>query len=57
MTALEGNGVDLPDIAFIAERIDVTVLDCPVFTRAVDGLAEADRERAFRICYRPSCRA
>ena len=27
MTALEGNGVDLPDIALVAERIDVTILD------------------------------
>ena len=38
MTTLEGDGVDLPDIALVAERIDVGVLDCPVFTRAVDGL-------------------
>ena len=38
MTALEGNGVDLPDIALIAERIDVCVLDLTMLTRAVDGL-------------------
>ena len=38
MTALEGDSVDLPDITLVAERIDVSILDCPVFTRAVDGL-------------------
>ena len=38
MTALEGNGVDLPDIALVAERIDVCVLDLAMFARAVDGL-------------------
>ena len=38
MTALEGDGVDLPDIALIAERIDVCVLDLAMLTRAVDGL-------------------
>ena len=32
VTALEGNGVDLPDIALIAERIDVTILDLSVLT-------------------------
>ena len=57
VTALEGNGVDLPDIAFVAKRIDVTILDLAMLTGAVDGLAEADRERAFRICCHPSCRA
>ena len=38
MTALEGDGVDLPDIALVAERIDVCVLDLAMLTRAVDGL-------------------
>ena len=38
MTALEGNGVDLPDIAFVAKRIDVTILDLAMLTGAVDGL-------------------
>ena len=38
MTALEGNSVDLPDIALVAERIDVCVLDLAMLTRAVDGL-------------------
>ena len=38
MTALEGNGVDLPDIALVAERIDVCVLDRAMLTGAVDGL-------------------
>ena len=38
MTALEGDSVDLPNVALIAERIDVTVFDCSVFTRAVDRL-------------------
>ena len=38
MTALEGNGVDLPDIALVAERIDVTILDLSVLTGAVNGL-------------------
>ena len=32
MTALEGNGVDLPDIALIAKRIDVCVLDLAMLT-------------------------
>ena len=35
VTALEGNGVDLPDIALIAERIDVTVLDLTMLTGEV----------------------
>ena len=43
VTALKGDGVDLPDIALVAERIDVGVLDCPVFTRAVDGLRHEGR--------------
>ena len=38
MTALEGNGVNLPDIALVAERIDVTILDLAMLTGAVDGL-------------------
>ena len=38
VTALEGNGVDLPDIAFVAKRIDVTILDLAMLTGAVDGL-------------------
>ena len=38
MTALEGNSVDLPDIALVAERIDVTILDLAMLTGAVDGL-------------------
>ena len=38
MTALEGDGVDLPDIALVAERIDVCVLDLAMLTGAVDGL-------------------
>ncbi len=38
MTALEGNSVDFPDIALIAERIDVCVLDLAMLTGAVDGL-------------------
>ena len=38
MTALEGDGVDLPDIALVAERIDVTILDLAMLTGAVDGL-------------------
>ena len=38
MTALEGNRVDLPDIALVAERIDVSILDLAMLTRAVDGL-------------------
>ena len=38
MTALEGNSVDLPDIALVAERIDVTIIDLAMLTRAVDGL-------------------
>ena len=38
MTALEGDGVDLPDIALIAERIYVCVLDLAMLTGAVDGL-------------------
>ena len=33
VTALEGDGVDLPDIAFVAERIDVCVLDLAMLTR------------------------
>ena len=28
MTALEGDGVDLPDIALVAERIDVKISLC-----------------------------
>ena len=35
VTTLEGNSVDLPDIALIAERIDVTVLDLAMLTRCV----------------------
>ena len=38
MTALEGDGVDLPDVALVAERIDVCVLDLAMLTGAVDGL-------------------
>ena len=38
VTALEGDGVDLPDVALVAERIDVCVLDLAMFTVAVDGL-------------------
>ena len=38
VTALEGNGVDLPDIALVAERIDVSILDLAMLTGAVDGL-------------------
>ena len=38
VTALEGNSVDLPDIALVAERIDVTILDLAMLTGAVDGL-------------------
>ena len=38
VTALEGNSVDLPDIALVVERIDVTILDLAMLTRAVDGL-------------------
>ena len=38
VTALEGDGVDLPDIALVAERIDVSILDLAMLTRAVDGL-------------------
>ena len=38
VTTLEGNSVDLPDIALIAERIDVTVLDLTMLTGEVNGL-------------------
>ena len=38
MTALEGDGVDLPDIALVAERIDVTILDLAMLTGTIDGL-------------------
>ena len=38
VTALEGDSVDLPDIALVAERIDVTILDLSVLTGAVNGL-------------------
>ena len=38
MTTLEGDGVDLPDIALVAKRINVTVLDLTMLTGAVDGL-------------------
>ena len=38
MTALEGDSVDLPDVALVAERIDVCVLDRAMLTGAVDGL-------------------
>ena len=38
VTALEGDGVDLPDIALVAERIDVSILDLAMLTGAVDGL-------------------
>ncbi len=35
---MKGDGVDLPDIALIAERIDVTVLDLTMLTGEVNGL-------------------
>ena len=38
VTALERDGVDLPDVALVAERIDVCVLDLAMLTGAVDGL-------------------
>ena len=38
MTALERDGIDLPNIALVAERIDVCVLDLAMLTGAVDGL-------------------
>ena len=38
VTALERDGVDLPDVALVAERIEVTVLDLTMLTGAVDGL-------------------
>ena len=37
MTALEGDGVDLPDIALVAELIDVTILDLAMLTWTIDG--------------------
>ena len=46
VTALEGDGVDLPDIALVAERIDVTVLDLTMLAGAVDEIGRAScRER------------
>ena len=49
MTALEGNRVDLPDIALVAERIDVTILDLAMLTRAVDGLDVYKRQHRNRL--------
>ena len=38
MTALEGDSVDLPDVALVAEWIDVTILDLAMLAGTVDGL-------------------
>lgn len=38
MTAFEGNGIDHPHIPLVAKGLDLGVGDCPMRTRAVDGL-------------------
>lgn len=58
VTALERDSVDLPDIALVAERIDVCVLDLAMLTRAVDGLRlRLTGNGLAGICCRLSCRA
>ena len=58
VTALKGDGVDLPDIALVAERIDVCVLDLAMLTGAVDGLRLRLTGNGLAVFVAaPSCRA